>query len=60
MTKPGNPSHLLQEAQPGAAEILLLRSRAVKHFHHTLETHHFTIFTNHKPITYAFKQKREK
>jgi cleavage and polyadenylation specificity factor subunit 1 len=25
-----------------------------------LEARHFTIFTNHKPITYAFQQKREK
>jgi hypothetical protein len=33
---------------------------AVKHFRHTLEARHFTIFTDHKPITYAFQQKRDK
>jgi hypothetical protein len=25
-----------------------------------LQAHHFTIFTDHKPITYAFQQKRDK
>jgi hypothetical protein len=33
---------------------------AVKHFRHILEARHFTIFTDHKPITYAFQQKRDK
>jgi cleavage and polyadenylation specificity factor subunit 1 len=33
---------------------------AVKHFRHMLEARHFTIFTVHKPITYAFQQKRDK
>jgi hypothetical protein len=32
---------------------------AVKHFRHMLEARHF-IFTDHKPITYAFQQKRDK
>jgi cleavage and polyadenylation specificity factor subunit 1 len=32
----------------------------VMHFRHVLEVRHFTIFTNHKPITYAFQQKRDK
>jgi cleavage and polyadenylation specificity factor subunit 1 len=33
---------------------------AVKHFRHLLEARHFTIFTDHKPITYAFHQNRDK
>jgi cleavage and polyadenylation specificity factor subunit 1 len=32
---------------------------AVKHFRHMLEVRHFIIFTDHKPITYAFQQKRD-
>jgi cleavage and polyadenylation specificity factor subunit 1 len=39
---------------------LLAVYEAVRHFHHMLETRHFTIFTDHKPITYAFQQKRDK
>lgn len=33
---------------------------AVKQFRHLLEGRVFTIFTDHKPITYAFHQKNEK
>lgn len=33
---------------------------AVKHFRHMVETRDFTIFTDHKPITFAFQQKPEK
>lgn len=33
---------------------------AVKHFKHMIEGRHFTIFTDHKPITYAFRQKSDK
>jgi cleavage and polyadenylation specificity factor subunit 1 len=32
----------------------------VKYFRHMLEARHFIIFTDHKPITYAFQQKRNK
>jgi cleavage and polyadenylation specificity factor subunit 1 len=39
---------------------LLAIYEAVKHFCHMLEARHFTIFTNHKPITYTFQQKRDK
>jgi cleavage and polyadenylation specificity factor subunit 1 len=39
---------------------LLAVYEAVKHFCHMLEARHFVIFTNHKPITHAFQQKREK
>jgi cleavage and polyadenylation specificity factor subunit 1 len=33
---------------------------AVKHFRHMPEARHFTNFTNHKSITYAFQQNRDK
>jgi cleavage and polyadenylation specificity factor subunit 1 len=39
---------------------LLAVYEAVKHFHYMLEARHFIIFTDHKPITYAFQQKRGK
>jgi hypothetical protein len=39
---------------------LLANYEAVKHFHHILEARHFTIFTDHKTITYAFQQKWDK
>jgi hypothetical protein len=36
---------------------LLAIYEAVKHFRHMLEARHFIIFTDHKPIIYAFQQK---
>jgi cleavage and polyadenylation specificity factor subunit 1 len=39
---------------------LLAVYEAVRHFRHMLEARHFIIFTDHKPITYAFQQKRDK
>jgi cleavage and polyadenylation specificity factor subunit 1 len=39
---------------------LLAVYEAVRHFRHMLEARHFVIFTDHKPITYAFQQKRDK
>jgi hypothetical protein len=39
---------------------LLAVYEAMKHFRHMLEAPHFTIFTDHKPITFAFQQKRDK
>jgi len=33
---------------------------AVNHFRHMLEARHFTILTDHKPLTFAFHQKRDK
>jgi cleavage and polyadenylation specificity factor subunit 1 len=39
---------------------LLAVYEAVKHFRLILGASHFIIFTEHKPIAYAFKQKREK
>jgi cleavage and polyadenylation specificity factor subunit 1 len=39
---------------------LLAIYEAVKHFRRMLETRHFTIFTDHKPISIAFQQNRDK
>ena len=39
---------------------LLAIYTAVKHFQHALEGRNFVIYTDHKPLTYAFKQKFEK
>jgi hypothetical protein len=39
---------------------LLAVYEAVMHFRHMLEAHHFTIFTDNKPITFAFQQNRDK
>jgi hypothetical protein len=36
---------------------LLAVYEAMKHFCHMLEARHFTIFTDHKPLIYAFQQK---
>ncbi|GFX67303.1 retrovirus-related Pol polyprotein from transposon 17.6 [Trichonephila clavipes] len=33
---------------------------AVQHFRHVLEAQHCTIYTYHKPVTYAFLQRRQK
>jgi len=38
---------------------LLAIYKAVKHFRHMLEARHFVIFTDHKPLTYAFSQKHD-
>jgi cleavage and polyadenylation specificity factor subunit 1 len=38
---------------------LLAIYEAVRHFRHMLEARHFTILTDHKPITFAFQQKRD-
>lgn len=40
-------------------ELLAIYS-VVKHFRHMLEGRHFIIFTDHKPLTFAFKQNPEK
>jgi cleavage and polyadenylation specificity factor subunit 1 len=39
---------------------LLAIYEAVKHFHHMLEARHFVIFTDHKALTYALSQRRDK
>ena len=39
---------------------LLAIYEAVKYFRHMLEARNFTILTDHKPLTFAFHQKRDK
>lgn len=39
---------------------LLAIYMSIRHFRHILEGSHFTIFTDHKPLTFAFNQKLEK
>jgi len=38
---------------------LLVIYEAVRYFRHMLEARHFTILTDHKPLTFAFHQKRD-
>ena len=47
-----------QKYSPYDRELLAVYS-AVRHFRHMLEARHFTIFTDHKPIVYAFQQRRD-
>jgi cleavage and polyadenylation specificity factor subunit 1 len=39
---------------------LLAIYKAVRYFRHMLEARHFSITTDHKPLTFAFQQKRNK
>jgi cleavage and polyadenylation specificity factor subunit 1 len=39
---------------------LLAIYEAVRHFRHMLEARHFRILTDHKPLTFAFNQKRDR
>ena len=39
---------------------LLAIYEAVRHFRHMIEARHFTIYTDHKPLIFAFHQKRDK
>ncbi|GFV90056.1 transposon Tf2-11 polyprotein [Trichonephila clavipes] len=40
-------------------ELLAIYS-AIRHFRYMLESRDFTVFTDHKPLTYAFRQKSDK
>ncbi|GFU61453.1 transposon Tf2-6 polyprotein [Trichonephila clavipes] len=40
-------------------ELLAIYS-AIRHFRYMLEVRDFTVFTDHKPLTYAFRQKSDK
>lgn len=56
-------SHKLSPAQTKYSAYdreLLSAYLAVKHFRHLLEGQQFVIFTDHKPLTFAFQQKPEK
>ena len=39
---------------------LLAAYSSIKHFRHMLEARCFTLFTDHKPLTYAFRQRPDK
>ena len=39
---------------------LLAIYEAMRHFRHMIEARHFTIYTDHKPLIFAFHQKRDK
>jgi hypothetical protein len=39
---------------------LLAINEAVRYFRHMLEAWHFTVLTDHKTLTFAFHQKRDK
>lgn len=39
---------------------LLAIYESIKYFRHMLEARHFTVFTDHKPLCYAFDQRKEK
>jgi cleavage and polyadenylation specificity factor subunit 1 len=41
-------------------EELLAIYEDMKHFLHILKSRHFIVFTDHKPLTYTFHQKRDK
>ncbi|CAG4964443.1 unnamed protein product [Colias eurytheme] len=49
-----------QSQWPAYYRELLAVYESVQHFRHILEVQHCTIFTDHKPLLYAFVQRREK
>lgn len=49
-----------QSQWPAYYRELLAVYESVQHFRHILEVQHATIFTDHKPLLYAFVQRREK
>ncbi|CAH2101617.1 unnamed protein product [Euphydryas editha] len=49
-----------QSTWPAYYRELLGVYEAVQHFRHILEVQHATIYTDHKPLVYAFSQRREK
>jgi cleavage and polyadenylation specificity factor subunit 1 len=52
--------NLAQQKYSAYDRELLAIYEAVKYFRHMLEAQHFTILTDHKPLTFAFHQKRDK
>lgn len=49
-----------QAISPAYYRELLAVYEAVQHYRHILEAQHVTIYTDHKPLVYAFTQRREK
>ena len=49
-----------QQDWPTPHRELLGVYEAIQHFRPALEAQHFTVFTDHKPLTHAFTQKKEK
>ncbi|XP_072934931.1 uncharacterized protein [Epargyreus clarus] len=49
-----------QSQWPAYYRELLAVYESVQHFRHILEVQHATIYTDHKPLLYAFVQRREK
>lgn len=49
-----------QSQLPAYYRELLAVYESVQHFRHILEAQHSTIYTDHKPLVYAFIQRREK
>lgn len=49
-----------QTQWPAYYRELLAVYESVQHFRHILEVQHVTIYTDHKPLLYAFVQRREK
>ena len=49
-----------QSLWPAYYRELLAVYDSIQHFRHILEVRNFTIFTDHKPLIYAFQQRRDK
>lgn len=49
-----------QSEWPAYYRELLAVYESIQHFRHILEVQQFTVFTDHKPLLYAFMQRREK
>ncbi|GFY27528.1 retrovirus-related Pol polyprotein from transposon 17.6 [Trichonephila clavipes] len=56
---PENLLHLKKSYSAYDRELLAIYS-AIRHFRYMLEARDFTVFTDHKPLTYAFRQKSDK
>ncbi|GFT77608.1 transposon Tf2-11 polyprotein [Trichonephila clavipes] len=54
-----NLLHLKKSYSAYDRELLAIYS-AIRHFRYMLEARDFTVFTDHKPFTYAFRQKSDK
>lgn len=49
-----------QSEWPAYYRELLAVYESIQHFRHILEAQHATVYTDHKPLVYAFTQRREK